>query len=101
MTNNHIGYATNEPVNTKGLMDWIAMINPEAVHFGGMENAIVGMGSRPGMPRVIVYDYDLLCEIVMRDGADSFESAREHVEFNMVGAWHGENTPIIVTRRLD
>jgi hypothetical protein len=52
-------------------------------------------------PLVAVYDYDLLVRAFMSYGAGpeagcTDEEAREFVDFNMVGAWLGSGTPIIV-----
>ena len=44
---------------------------------------------------VLVYDAELIRENLMRDGMDS-EDAREFIEFNIEGAYVGEDTPILV-----
>ena len=44
---------------------------------------------------VLVYDAELIRESLMRDGMDS-EDAREFIEFNIEGAYVGEDTPILV-----
>jgi hypothetical protein len=59
--------------------------------------AIVGVADRIGMPTVVVYDsskvIDILCE---RDGMDR-EQATEFYEFNILGAYVGERTPMHMT----
>lgn len=52
-------------------------------------------------PLVAVYDYDLLVDAFLTHGAGpeagcTHEEAQEFVDFNMVGAWLGSGTPIIV-----
>ena len=52
-------------------------------------------------PLVAVYDYDLLVSAFLTHGAGpeadcAYEEAQEFVDFNMVGAWLGSGTPIIV-----
>jgi len=44
---------------------------------------------------VLVYDAELIRENLMRDGMTS-EDAREFIEFNIEGAYVGEDTPILV-----
>jgi len=59
--------------------------------------AIVGIADRTGMQTVVVYDtskvIDILCE---RDGMDR-EQATEYYEFNILGAYVGERTPMHIT----
>jgi hypothetical protein len=59
--------------------------------------AIVGVGERIGMSEVVVYDIskiiDVLCE---RDGMDR-DTATEFYEFNIIGAYVGERTPMFIT----
>lgn len=66
----------------------------------GFDAACIGVGSRCGAEEVLVYDIDKAVEILMkRDGMDVI-SAYEYIEFNCVGAYVGEQTPIWV-RPLD
>ena len=44
---------------------------------------------------VLVYDAELIRENLMRDGKTS-EEAREFIEFNIEGAYVGEDTPVLV-----
>jgi len=61
------------------------------------DEAIVGVADRIGMETVVVYDtskvIDILCE---RDGMDR-EQATEFYEFNIIGAYVGERTPMFIT----
>lgn len=45
--------------------------------------------------QVLVYDAEIIRENLMKDGMDS-EEAREFIEFNIEGAYVGENTPVLV-----
>jgi hypothetical protein len=43
-----------------------------------------------------VYSYDMMLDLLMdRDGME-LDVAEEYIEYNCVGAWIGEQTPIIV-----
>jgi len=61
------------------------------------DQAIVGLADRIGMSTVVVYDttkiIDILCE---RDGIDR-ETATEYYEFNILGAYVGEQTPMFIS----
>ena len=44
---------------------------------------------------VACYDYDRCIQILMEDGC-THEEASEHFEFNVIGAWVGEQTPVFL-----
>ena len=62
----------------------------------GLEDAIIGTGSRINMPDVLVYSYNKAVKIFMERDGMTHEEAVEWREFNVVGAWVGETTPIFV-----
>ena len=63
----------------------------------GHDDAIVGVADREGV-LVVVYDAQLILEALRnRDGMESDE-AQEFFEFNIAGAWIGEQTPIFLRR---
>lgn len=64
----------------------------------GFDEAIIGIGERGASPPIMCYDRDLCIKKIMDDDGCSYEDAVEHFEFNVVGAWVGEQTPIFVTR---
>ena len=62
----------------------------------GFDEAFIGWSRRINEPLLAVYSYDGLIKVcVERDGMD-YEEAVEYVDYNVVGAWVGEQTPIIV-----
>ena len=62
----------------------------------GFDAALLGIGRRCGQPDIAVYSITLAIGILMaRDGMTE-EDAREHLEFNSIGAWVGKQTPIWV-----
>jgi hypothetical protein len=64
----------------------------------GFEDAFLGVAVRCSQPPLAVYDGRRCIEIIMeRDGA-SEEDATECFEFNTVGAWAGERTPLYLWR---
>jgi hypothetical protein len=62
----------------------------------GFEHAFLGTTQRMNEPPLAVYSYPLMAETLMlRDGM-SYEEAEEYIDFNVAGAWVGEQTPIII-----
>ena len=60
----------------------------------GLDAAIIGVGARCGQPDIVAYDVEKVLEIlVARDGM-SYEEALEFYEFNIEGAWVGDQTPL-------
>jgi hypothetical protein len=97
------------------LLERLASVHPDALLLEPREwydACVVGLAVRhdgdywnayrgDDAPLVAVYDYDLLVDAFLTHGAGpeagcSYEEAREFVDFNMVGAWLGSGTPIIV-----
>ena len=68
------------------------VLEPEAY-----DAALVGVGHRCGSEAVAIYDYGKLVEVTMSlsDGG-SEEEAAEYVEFNILGAYVGESTPMVL-----
>jgi hypothetical protein len=61
------------------------------------DEAIIGVAHRIGQEDVIAYDYNKVCEVVAKMiGNDDIMEVMEYVEFNIMGAYVGERTPIFV-----
>ena len=65
----------------------------------GFDNAIIGVGERCTTDSMIVYDYNKMVKILVTRDDMSYEEAEEYIDFNIVGAWIGDTTPIIVTKK--
>ena len=64
----------------------------------GLDEAFIGVAHRFGIYEpVAAYDREKCIEILMLTGMDR-ESAEEHFEYNIIGAWVGEQTPIFIER---
>lgn len=57
--------------------------------------AIVGVLERFGATDAVCYDYDKVIQVLIDQGMDA-EDAREWYEFNILGAWMGDTTPVFV-----
>jgi hypothetical protein len=69
------------------------------VFFGPPEifdDAILGVARRIGMETVVVYDQSKVISNMMAEDGDEL-SAIEHFEYNTIGSYVGERTPIFVT----
>ena len=83
-------------MNREMLNDYLNEIDTEILLMDGFDEAFIGTSQRINEPVLAVYSYDKLVDLLMtRDGMDD-EQAMELVEYNCVGAWIGERTPIIV-----
>lgn len=73
----------------------IAEINPDALFCDGHDDALIGVASRFGVTSVACYDIDKVVQGLMKDGM-SEDEAIEFFDFNIIGAWVGEQTPVFV-----
>jgi len=61
------------------------------------DEAIIGLAYRFGMMPVVAYDRTRVVDILARDM--SREDAEEFFEFNTIGAWMGDSTPVFIDTR--
>lgn len=76
--------------------DEISDITPKALTCDGFDDAIIGIAERIGMEIIVAYDKDKIIEILMKDM--DYEEAIEYYEFNILGAWMGDFTPIFIEK---
>ncbi len=83
----------------QAVRDWlydISQDDDELLCADGFEEAFIGVGRRCSRPDVAVYDVSAMIQVLIaRDGMSPLEAV-EYLEFNVVGAWVGERTPIYV-----
>lgn len=60
----------------------------------GLAGAFLGVGYRCGQPEIAIYSIPLAVDIMVLRDKISPEVAMEYIEFNCMGAWMGEETPI-------
>jgi hypothetical protein len=75
----------------------IAEINPSALLCDGFDEAIIGIAERIGLGPVVAYDVEKMLDIMIERDGMTYEEAREYFDFNIIGAWMGEFTPIFIT----
>jgi hypothetical protein len=72
---------------------FIGDINEQALFADGFDDAIIGydaIGFR------VVYDYDKYLKVLMERDGISYPEAHEFMEFNVVGAFVGDFTPLFL-----
>ena len=72
------------------------MTNEKIVKADGFEDANIGVGGRINMPEVLIYSYNKCVKILMKREGWTHEEAIEWMDYNVVGSWVGETTPIFV-----
>lgn len=65
----------------------------DALFADGFDEAIIGYVQRCGMS-VVLYDAQKCIEILIFDEGMTEEEAHEYFEYNVLGSWVGDNTPV-------
>lgn len=61
-----------------------------------LDDALIGIGERIGIPPIAIYDSQKCVEILMERLNIEYEDAVEFFNFNISGAYLGEYTPIFI-----
>jgi len=94
------GYSTREtPVTREEIVQLLSDCDEDILLADGFEDAFLGVGERCGGPSVAVYDYEQALSVLVRRDGLSEEEAEEHLQFNVLGAYAGPNTPYFLTVR--
>ena len=79
----------------------IEEINPDALLCDGFDEAIIGLAERINLGPIVAYDIDKMLEIMVERDGMTYEEAMEYFDYNILGAWMGENTPVYIqTNRI-
>jgi hypothetical protein len=70
-------------------------LDPNTLYADGFEDALTGLGWQH-TKLIAVYDYKKCVEILMTREEMTHEEAIEWMEFNVVGSYAGEYTPIFM-----
>lgn len=71
-------------------------LHTDLLKMDGFDDCVVGICERFGMEAVLAYDRDKVIAKLMGEGMTE-EEAEEFFEYNQIGAWMGERTPVFVT----
>ena len=64
----------------------------------GYNAAIMGIVQRYGQPPVLLYDTDKILGILVHRDGMTYDEAIEFFEFNILGAWAGDETPAFFSK---
>ena len=64
----------------------------------GFDKAFLGVASRFNMEDVFAYDLDKVLKILIERDGMSPDEALEFFQYNIIGAWVGDKTPLFVKR---
>ena len=78
----------------KEINEYAEEVEEEIVIYDAYEDAIIGLADRFGMDTSVAYDYDKVIKILMEDM--SYEEAVEYFDFNVIGGWVGDSTPVFI-----
>ena len=73
------------------LKEWISETNNNALFADGFDKSIIGVDSKSGR---VIYDVKKMIKILMKNDGMEYQDAREYLDFNTIGAYVGEMTPI-------
>jgi len=68
---------------------------PDIVFFDGYDDCMLGVAYCFGMDPVIAYDMQKIISKLSDDGM-SREEARDYFDYNIMGTWVGDRTPIFI-----
>ena len=63
----------------------------------GLTDAVVGISERWGEVPKLVYDKDLIMDILIDNEGMTEDEAIEHFYYNILGMYMGEGTPVYIT----
>ena len=74
----------------------VAEYNEDALLADGFEEALIGVAQRINLGPVAAYSVEKIIEILMKRDGMEYDEAMEYFDFNIVGAWMGEYTPVYI-----
>ncbi len=60
------------------------------------EKALTCFSRRANEPLLAVYSWEHMVDVLIQRDGMSYDDATEYIDYNCIGAWVGEQTPIIV-----
>ncbi len=75
-------------------------VKGSALFADGFDEAIVGVTALSAAAPVVVYDVELMVEILVEEGM-SEEDAWDHLGYNVLGGYVGEDGPLYLTTYVE
>jgi hypothetical protein len=82
--------------DASAIRDRLAEANPDMLFAEGFDEALIGVVQGAGQLPVALYDTGLCIMILTEQGMDE-QDALDHFEYNVVGSYVGDNTPMFAT----
>ena len=70
-------------------------LKSEYASWDGFDDAIMGTAERCSQEAVLLYDYESMIDVLMHRDRLNRENAEEYLQFNVIGAWIGDQTPLV------
>lgn len=79
------------------VQELLAEVNDEALTADGFDDALIGYVQVPCKPSRALYDREKCIQILIKRDKMTRDVAEEYFDFNVVGAYVGENGPVFGT----
>ena len=79
----------------KNIREALEEQNPDALYADGFDNALIGIAYRFDQMPLACYSYEKVIANLEEQGM-TYDEAVEFYEFNIIGAWMGDGTPVFV-----
>ena len=79
------------------IREWLTEHNEDILTADGFDYALIGVCERAGQPIIAVYDKEKCINLLIERDEMTEEEAEEYFNYNIVGAYVGENTPCFIT----
>lgn len=87
----------SERVPTRAdIQEHLEALGEEVLLMDGFDEALIGFSQRINEPMLAVYSWEKMMDVCMKRDGMTWDEAEEYISFNCIGAWVGEQTPIIV-----
>ena len=74
-------------------------MNEDLMKLEGLDEAVIGAcltWNKDELAERVIYDGNKIVELLTTDGEMSTEEAHEYIDFNIIGAYQGPETPIVM-----
>ena len=76
--------------------DYLESYDQTTMLMDGFDEALIGFSQRINEPLLAVYSWEKMVDVCVNRDRMSTEEAEEYINYNCIGAWIGDQTPIIV-----
>jgi len=80
----------------KQINDFFIERDEDVLLMDGFDEAFIGYSQRINEPVLAVYSWEKMVDVCTKRDGMTYDEATEYIEYNCIGAWVGERTPIIV-----